>query len=183
MEIKVHPVADNVLYLRQGAALVRKLDDRLWSGQPDARPRSSVGSQFRHCIDFYDCFLHGLPRGRVDYNDRQREVRVEEDRDHAIARLESLIEAVKTLDTRSAHDLLQVRMEPAVRGAEAPGWCRSTVLRELQFLLSHTIHHYALIVALLSLHGHPLDQEFAEFGIAPSTLAYWRESGAATAAE
>lgn len=44
-------------------------------------------------------------------------------------------------------------------------------LRELQFLLSHTVHHFALIATLLERFeiGVPED-----FGIAPSTLKYWQ---------
>ena len=52
---------------------------------------------------------------------------------------------------------------------DAP-WADSSVERELQVLLSHTVHHYALIAVALRLHGHPVDEEF---GVAPSTLRYW----------
>jgi hypothetical protein len=50
-------------------------------------------------------------------------------------------------------------------------WCRSTVARELQFLLSHTIHHYALIALVLRLQGFTTGEEF---GVNPSTLRHWR---------
>jgi hypothetical protein len=49
--------------------------------------------------------------------------------------------------------------------------CASTVARELQFLLSHTVHHYALIALILRLQGFEPGEEF---GVAPSTLAHWR---------
>ena len=49
-------------------------------------------------------------------------------------------------------------------------WSQTSVRRELQFLLSHTIHHYALIVAIAVRHGIV---DFPEgFGVAPSTLNY-----------
>ena len=51
-----------------------------------------------------------------------------------------------------------------------PGIATSTsVLRELEFLLSHTIHHYALVAVMARLQGH---EPLATFGIAPSTLKY-----------
>ena len=53
-----------------------------------------------------------------------------------------------------------------------PAWSESTVARELQFLVSHTIHHHALIAAILRLESHTPAEGF---GIAPSTLKYERD--------
>ena len=45
----------------------------------------------------------------------------------------------------------------------------STLGRELQFLVSHTVHHFAIIGAIC----HRMDIELAPtFGIAPSTLKH-----------
>ena len=52
-----------------------------------------------------------------------------------------------------------------------PDWRPSSVGRELQFLVSHTVHHYALIRLLLEDHGIYAGEEF---GVAPSTLAHQR---------
>ena len=54
------------------------------------------------------------------------------------------------------------------------------MLRELQFLVSHTIHHYALIGVLLAAEGFDVSLEFPEFGVAPSTLTHWKETGSLT---
>jgi hypothetical protein len=45
--------------------------------------------------------------------------------------------------------------------------------RELGMLLSHTVHHYALIAMLLRARGI---EPPADFGVAPSTRAHWLES-------
>jgi hypothetical protein len=68
---------------------------------------------------------------------------------------------------------LKVRTEDD--GVDLAVWCNSSVLRELEFLQSHAVHHYSLIAALLRLHGIEPD---AEFGVAPSTLKYWKEEAA-----
>jgi hypothetical protein len=49
-------------------------------------------------------------------------------------------------------------------------------VRELQFLLSHTVHHYALMALILRLQGF---NPAAEFGVAPSTLQHWERAAAA----
>ncbi len=46
----------------------------------------------------------------------------------------------------------------------------SSLRRELHFLLSHTVHHYALIAMILARHGVEVEPDF---GVAPSTLRHW----------
>ena len=53
-------------------------------------------------------------------------------------------------------------------------WCASTGRRELQFLLSHSVHHYAIIAMICGQHEIEVPEGF---GVAPSTLKY-RESTA-----
>jgi uncharacterized damage-inducible protein DinB len=48
----------------------------------------------------------------------------------------------------------------------APVAVRSTLARELLFVISHTIHHQALIAVLLSAAGRTVPEAF---GLAPST--------------
>ena len=64
--------------------------------------------------------------------------------------------------------------EPPADDAPSVPWSGSTVRRELDFLLSHTVHHYALIAMSLRLRGLPVP---AELGVAPSTLEHWRRQG------
>jgi hypothetical protein len=45
--------------------------------------------------------------------------------------------------------------------------------RELEFLLSHTVHHYAIVAILCRLQGIAVDDGF---GVAPSTLRHRTES-------
>ena len=48
-------------------------------------------------------------------------------------------------------------------------WIVSTISRELQYLASHTVHHYALIALHLRDAGFTTDPDF---GVAPSTLKH-----------
>jgi len=176
MSLKRHPADDSIGYLGQGAELVRKMDDDLFTRSTGGRFRGGVGSQFRHCIDFYECLLHGLENGDlVDYAARSRDHEFETDRMAAADRLEQLAKRLAAIDPNSLERPLKVRSEHPV--PEIPEWCGSTLHRELQFLVSHTVHHYALIVALLGRLGYELPSEHADFGIAPSTLEHWKEAG------
>lgn len=161
--------ADCADVLRQGLALLERLPDELYADAGGLPVASAVGGHFRHCVDFYQSFLAGAQTGGVDYNRRGRDVLIERDRRHASARIELLIDELEALPIADGRAPVLVSAE----GADETGWCESTVARELQYLLGHTIHHYALVALMLRLRGF---EPGAEFGVAPSTLKHWRES-------
>ena len=175
MDSKRHPAGDSIGYMRQGAELIRSLDDDLFTRGTGGRFRGGVGSQFRHCIDFYECMLRGFElEEQVDYTARLREARLETDREYAAERLDQIAGRLEAIDPDVLDRRVQVRTETPVPGI--PDWCGSTIHREIQFLLSHTVHHYALIVALLGRLGYELAPHQVDFGVAPSTLAHWKEA-------
>jgi uncharacterized damage-inducible protein DinB len=144
----------------------------LYAKAEPAVSSSGIGSHLRHCIDYFDLFLAGLGQGRLDYDLRRRDPLLEASRLHARRKLRALSVAVRALTGRECAELF-VKQDCASAGVEAP-WTRSSLERELQFLMSHTVHHFALIAVILRLNG----LEPAEgFGVAPSTLRYWKETG------
>lgn len=165
-------VRENVTVLDQGLALLGSIDDVLYA-RPEPRIRSSgVGSHFRHLLDHYDRFLDGAGSGRVDYDSRQRDKETESRRLRAVARVEVVRAALLALDAACAERPLTVRLDAGNPAGGPPPLAASTASRELQSLLSHTVHHFALIAAVLRLSGH---EPGSDFGVAPSTLRHWRE--------
>ncbi len=175
MSPELQPTAGNVSFLEQGIRLIRRLDDEQFRKASAGPFRGGVGSQFRHCLDFYGCFLGGLDGGRVDYCDRERDLRIETDREAAENATREVILALSALGAATADTALEVNSELSM-GSSRPCWSRSSVRRELQFLLSHTIHHYALISSMLAQQGFRFEGEYAEFGVAPSTLHHWMQN-------
>ena len=155
--------------LEEGIDLIERLDDEVYATTSVLSPRGSVGAHLRHCHDFYRNFLNGLESGRIDYNCRQRDSLIETDRHYAIHEIRQLIAEL--------HEILPIfRIAPILITTEdssnRDSWCGSSVVRELEFLRSHTIHHYSLMAMLLRFEGiEPRE----EFGVAPSTLRYWQE--------
>jgi hypothetical protein len=154
--------------LEDGVRLLERLDDDVYAKMSLLSPRSSVGAHLRHCLDFYQSFLTGLESGRIDYNCRQRDSLVETDRRYAIQEIHQLIAALR-------ERLSIFRIAPIListeDGSNRESWCGSSVVRELEFLRSHTIHHYSLIAILLRFEGI---EPGVEFGVAPSTLRHWQ---------
>ncbi len=158
-------LATNLRLLEQGEALIGRLPLAAFAG-----PHKPVGPHFRHVLEHYSRFLAGLDAHRIDYDARAREARLEVEPEAARARIRELIAGLARLDGADIGAAAEVRLECG-QGDEAEQWSRSTLRRELQFLLSHTVHHYALIGLLLERHG--IDPG-ADFGVAPSTLEHWR---------
>lgn len=168
----------NCEVLRQGLGVIERLSDAQFAVAPEGLAHSGAGAHFRHIFDYYRCFLRDLPEGRVDYDRRDRDPLFETDRRHAMARLADLVgELAAIADGRTTVDPLRAidaRMDAVGDAGEGGHWNRTTVQRELRFLVSHTIHHYALIAVLLKVHGFDCG---AGFGVAPSTVEYWKQSG------
>jgi hypothetical protein len=157
--------------LYQGIELLRSLDDSRYAagGGPEGK-RASAGAHLRHVIDFYQALLRGFPARRIDYDARARDPQVETDRTAAVAALTRILAEIDILAEESADLPLQVKADAPRGDVPFQIWSRSSLKRELQFLLSHTVHHYALMALTLQQHGFVTAREF---GVAPSTLAYW----------
>lgn len=172
--MRLELVAQNQLLLDQARDLLAGLsDDEYGSPQGD---HAGIGPHLRHCIDFYSCFLRDRKSGRVDYDRRERDPRLETDRAVALAELARLAAGLEEVAGAAPSDELEVRVDvsPGEQGAE--GWSTTSVGRELRFLVSHTVHHFALIAQILRARGV---EPGREFGVAPSTLTYWRSEAEA----
>lgn len=134
---------------------------------------SSVGGHVRHCLDHVEALLGALDRGRIDYDHRARGTAIEADRDAALGLLRCQI--TRLLAARL--DLGRSLRLSALLSPDAPPVEVTTTLgRELAFVLSHTIHHGALLAVMVKLLGGAVPPRF---GYAPATLAY--EGGGACA--
>lgn len=160
---------DNIEALKQGIELIARLDDLLYTRPDIELSLSGAGAHFRHCIDFYHSFLAGVGSGRINYDLRDRDERIEQNRLIAIARLTAIIEDLSRAPVIEDGGTIETLLE----GSSDSDWSISSPKRELQFLLSHTIHHYALIALALRSQGF---DPGAEFGVAPSTLRHWRRT-------
>lgn len=157
---------------RRGIDLLDRLTDELYAGSADGT--GSIGAHFRHNLDFAANLVRGLESGRIDYNERERDRRVETDRRYARERFMFLAGALRNAAGADPERELLVRSE-----LDGDLWHRSTPGRELEFLHSHTVHHYALIAERLRAHGFPVPDDF---GVAPSTLEFWDERNRRTRA-
>jgi len=159
--------------LEQGIELASSLDPETFA-RAIPPGKSGVGSHLRHLADFVRAFTGGVRTGRIDYDARRRDQRLEREPAQAVQLLRELQAELEALDLSSAHALGQavlVRTEAPPDAGPDEHWFGSTVGRELAALVSHSVHHYALVALALRQFGL---EPPPEIGVAPSTLAHWR---------
>ena len=167
-------IAANLAVIQQGMRLLAALNAERYRRRIPICYHASVGGHLRHIIEHYQAFLRGLDDGGIDYEKRARDPLVENDPSYAIALLESIAQQLGELASSLAN-------RPIFYGAETTEGIatETSILRELEFLLSHTIHHYALVAVMARLQGCEPEPTF---GVAPSTLKHQRAQEATACA-
>jgi uncharacterized damage-inducible protein DinB len=155
--------ATNVALLQQGIDLITDLDDELFRRPQAMLGMGSIGGHFRHCLDFYESFIRGIESGTIDYDSRVRDAQIESERLAALAKLRSIGAGLRDISSDD-REIVVVLENSASRSSPA---------RELQSLISHTTHHYALIAVALRFCGI---EPGPTFGVADSTLKYWSKA-------
>jgi hypothetical protein len=130
-----------------------------------ARSSGTIGAHVRHALDHVAALVVATPAITLSYDHRTRGTAVETDPDAAVRELLTLNAALERWPARSLEEPVRVASLVSSDGDVVVGW--STLGRELAFVVSHTIHHQAMIAVLLERHGLALPHE--RFGYSPST--------------
>jgi hypothetical protein len=112
-------------------------------------------------------FLNGIAERRIDYNDRTRDTMVETRPSYAAEQMRFAMRRLERLKPEMFDRIVMVRSE-----INEDAWHASSVAREIEFLHSHTVHHYAVIARLM-----PGPVSLSNFGVAPSTLRFRAAAG------
>lgn len=137
-------------------------------GAPDyAYP---VGAHLRHVIEHFEALLFPAVPGVVDYDARARDSELERSPGLAQHRLHVLREALSQGSGVALTSAVQVHGQAGL-GGEFRFTVSSTMGRELVFVASHAIHHFALLQAHCKQHGVSTGETF---GKAPGTVAHDR---------
>ena len=158
---------DNLAFLEQGVELLEQLTAEQYVHSNPPLYQGGIGPHLRHCLDHYFSLLDGLGTGHIDYDLRERDERIETDPAVATQTIRQLIQGLQSLGP--AHDSLALEVKMDCGSTEDEPWAASSVKRELQFLISHTVHHYAIIAMICRDQGI---EPAAHFGVAPSTIKY-----------
>ena len=128
------------------------------------------GPHLRHIVEHYDAFTLHIHTSSVDYDTRARDHALESDPLLARQRLRHVQQQLLALDVGRIAEPIAVQMRGGL-GGEDNYVSFSSLSRELLFLASHAIHHYALVRVRCEASGMQLDEHF---GKAPATVRHAR---------
>lgn len=149
--------------IRDVAAAVRPVTREEFTRR-DLQASGSIGGHVRHLLDHVWALERGIATGEICYDHRERDTVVERDPELARSRLQRAIARLGGIaDHVLDRPLLLVgQIHADGRAVRVP----TSVGRELAFVISHTIHHSAMIAVLLEAASRTVP---ARLGLAPTT--------------
>ncbi|MCI0358223.1 MAG: DinB family protein [Planctomycetaceae bacterium] len=153
------------------ATVLDSLTDAQYRQKPVGVVPSSIGGHIRHCLDHVESLLVAARTGQLNYDHRERGTDVESCRQAALRAIERQGGQLQRLAGLSAS--FSVQMVALLSPASPPVVVTTSLGRELAFVLSHTVHHSALVAVMVKLLGNMVPERF---GYAPATIAYLERS-------
>lgn len=150
--------------------MLMTVDPAVYRARPAAPVSGSVGEHVRHALDHIAALSAVSPSAdpsfELSYDHRERGTEVEAEPDAAVRQIFRLQAALDRWMGEPLDRPILVATRVTSGGDTVAGW--SSLARELTFVISHTIHHQAVIALLLAWQGVGVADRF---GYAPSTPA------------
>jgi uncharacterized damage-inducible protein DinB len=147
--------------------VVSGLTDEQYVRRPVGVMPSSVGSHVRHWLDHVVALRASAETGQLNYDQRQRGTPVESDRRAAMSLMSRLSPEIAGLTADCLARPIEVEVLLSDDGT--PQTFQSSVGRELAYVVSHSVHHNAILGAMVQTLGGTVPPRF---GYAPSTIAH-----------
>lgn len=98
---------------------------------------NSVGKHVRHILDLFECLMDS-DNGIVNYDERNRNIETEVNKDFALQKIQSIISDLQELEIEKTVILKQKLND---------SFCEinSSIERELLYNIEHCVHHLAII--------------------------------------
>ena len=154
--------------LTQLAGVISQLSDADYAHPLTVLSGNTIGKHVRHVLEFYELLIDNTQTRRLNYDQRQRDIRLELDSQEALKRIKSIDSAVQLLDLT---DTFQLSADLSVGGTGGSVQIPSSFARELLYNIEHAIHHMALIQIAIK-NNFPLVILPLHFGVAYSTAEH-----------
>jgi uncharacterized damage-inducible protein DinB len=146
------------------SSAVIALPNEVYRATVEGGVSGTIGEHVRHCLDHVSALLAARAGETLSYDHRQRGTAIEVEPSAALQQILRLKAGLERWSVTSLDEPIRVRSVISQNGESVTGW--STFARELAFVVSHTIHHQAIIGLLLATHGYVVADRF---GHSPST--------------
>ena len=150
--------------LMQLAGVVGQLSNADYAHPLPVLSGNTIGKHVRHIVEFYELLVNSRPTGNLNYDRRQRDLRLETDTNETLRRIGSVDRAIQQLDLS---ETLSLEADVSVMGTQQVV-IPSSFARELLYNIEHAVHHLALIQIAVQ-HNFPQIDLPPNFGVAYST--------------
>ena len=125
---------------------------------------STIGQHVRHIIELFQCLSDSYEIGKVNYEKRERDAEIENNRELALDLLKKICSG---LDKPNKDMVLESIYD---ENSESILLIKTNYQREVAYNLEHAVHHMALIrVGINEVSGIDLPETF---GVAESTIKF-----------
>jgi uncharacterized damage-inducible protein DinB len=164
--VKLQQAAKDILI--QLGHIITELDDVSYTQRLKVLHNSSIGQHVRHTLEFFICLKNSVDHGFVNYDQRDHDQIIEQDR----VLCQAVIEDILSFLDKSADDHnVDLHAHYGYDDDNTPVVMASSFYRELSYNIEHAVHHMALIK--IGIESITTDFNFPEnFGVASSTVRY-----------
>ncbi len=124
----------------------------------------SIGKHVRHVVEFYECLLFNTVDNTLCYDDRKRNMLLEENVKYTLDYITEITDALERIESNKRLLLVAIYQEQRIS-------MESSLYRELTYNIEHGVHHMAIIGIALPIHFSYI-QVPEKFGFADSTIQY-----------
>jgi uncharacterized damage-inducible protein DinB len=153
-----------VALLCQLEGVLKELDDSEYRCERAKGVSGSIGGHVRHLLDHVNALFPALAGRAVNYDTRCRGTDVEHRVDAALSAIDDACQRLAQLTDEELGRSVSLSIAVSTTGSSIE--TTSTFERELAFVVSHTVHHFAIIALLLREAGEEVPPRF---GYAPTT--------------
>ena len=148
-------------------SLAEKVSDSEYKMPVACLSGSTLGQHIRHVVEFFLCLQKGLSTGVINYDRRERNKDIEENRVFSIRTIAKISEDLTSLTVEKSLTLQAIYGVREEKLVEIP----TNLERELAYNIEHAIHHMAILkIGFKEIRsGIELPEGY---GVASSTLRY-----------
>ena len=153
-------------------SILNQINDSDYSKNLVVLENGTIGRHVRHVLEFYECLFISKSGYTVCYDDRKRNLLLEENVRFASDYVDEIIDQIEQVDINKRL-LLKSKYEQAEIIME------SSLFREITYNIEHTVHHLAIIRIAISAELKYIDLS-SSFGYAESTVQFLKSQQVAS---
>ncbi|MRX27055.1 hypothetical protein [Kangiella sp. HZ709] len=162
-------IFDNKVLLQELAQLLNRIhagDKNFYNDNLEVLNSITIGAHVRHILEHYQIFFKALDiEVPINYDSRERCTGCQNCAKTAIDVIQELVKELESMSPLDNSVEVSLITNPSLKDMVS----QSSILREMQFLQSHTVHHLAIIGIALRQKGFTVDGNMTK---APSTRQF-----------